>query len=82
MDNADKTSQQKDFDELMKELFTLLAEIGGLLSELGSPPDAQKLALLKAKMQLLRALRSSMLRMSLKAGPRYQKAFNFKYYAF
>ena len=71
---------QKEFDQIMKELFSLLAEIGGLLSELGSPPDPQKLALLKAKMQLLSSLRSRMMRFSLMAGPKYQKSFNFKYY--
>ena len=71
---------QKEFDQIMQELFSLLAEIGGLLSELGSPPDPQKVALLKAKMQLLRALRSRMMRFSLMAGPKYQKSFNFKYY--
>ena len=71
---------QKEFDKIMQELFTLLAEIGGLLNELGSPPDPQKLALLKEKMQLLRALRSKMMRFSLAAGPKYQKVFNVKHY--
>jgi hypothetical protein len=71
---------QKEFDKIMQELLTLLAEIGGLLSELGSPPDPQKLALLKAKMQLLRALRSRMTHFSLMAGPKYQKVFNVKHY--
>lgn len=71
---------QKEFDQIMQELFSLLAEIGGLLSELGSPPDPQKLALLKEKMQLLRVLRSRMMRFSLMVGPKYQKVFDFKYY--
>ena len=71
---------QAEFEEIVKELYSLLAEIGGLLSELGNPPDKQKLILLKEKLKALSHARAKMRHLSWKIPPKYQKAFNFEYY--
>ena len=71
---------QDEFEQLLKEMSSLLAEIGGLLSELGSPPDKQKLALLKDKLNQLQSLRSRMRRLGFKLPLKYRKMFKVEKY--
>ena len=71
---------KKEFENLLKELYELLSEISGLLAELGSPPDKQKLILLKEKLKQLELLRSRMRRLSFSLPHKYHKALNVDYY--
>lgn len=73
---------QAEFDQILQELKSLLAEIGALISELGSPPDMQKLSLLKDKLNKLKHVRSRVRRFGFKIPFKYHKDFGFdKYYS-
>ena len=70
---------EAEFENLVKQIASLLAELGDLL-ELGTPPDPQKIALLKEKLKLLEMLRSRMNRLAREAKLNYGKEFNFDSY--
>ena len=73
---------QVEFDQILQGLKSLLAEIGDLIFELGSPPDKQKLALLKDKLNKLKHVRSRVRSFGLKIPFKYHKDFGFdKYYS-
>jgi len=80
LDDIKLAELKGEFEELLKQLHSLLAEIGGLLAELGSPPDKQKLMLLKEKIKHLELLRSRVRRYSYSLPKRYHKEFKVEAY--